>query len=138
LDPHDTPAITLLVPSTQTGAPVEHEMTPFLHADGLPLHPAPAVHETQLPELLQTMLVPQLVPAALFVSSTHVCTPVEHEMTPFLHAELGFVAHDWPAVHSVHWPFALKTWLTPQPVPAALTAPSTQVGAPLMHEVTPL
>ena len=77
MDPHDTPAITLLVPSTQTGAPVAHEMTPFLHADGLPLHPAPAVHETQLPELLQTMLVPQLVPAALFVSSTHVCTPVE-------------------------------------------------------------
>jgi hypothetical protein len=65
----------------------------------------------------------------LFVSSTHVCTPVEHEVTPFLHAELGFVAHDWPGVHSVHWPFALQTWLTAAAVPAALTAPSTQVGA---------
>ena len=137
-DPHDVPAMTLPVPLTQTGAPLAHEITPTLHGAGLPLHPLPAAHDTQLPEALQTMLVPQLVPAALFVSSTHVCTPVEHEVTPFLHAPPGFVAHDWPAVHSVHCPLALQTMLVPQPVPAVFTAPSTQVSAPVAHDETPL
>ena len=83
-------------------------------------------------------MVPQLVPAVLFVSSRQVGTPVVHELMPFLHAAEGFVVHAWPAVQSVHWPLALHTWLVPQPVPAAFTAPSTQVGAPVVHDVTPL
>jgi hypothetical protein len=40
-------------------------------------------------------------------------------------------------VHTVHWPFALHTWLTPQLVPAVFTAPSTQVCAPVAHDVMP-
>jgi hypothetical protein len=137
LDPQDVPAMTLPVPSTQTDAPVAHEMTPTLQALGLPVHEAPPEHATQVPEALQTMFVPQLVPAALFVSSRQVWTPVLHDVMPFLHAAPGFVVHVWPGVHTVHWPFALHTWLTPQPVPAAFTAPSTQVCAPVAHDVVP-
>jgi len=91
LDPHDTPAMTLVVPSTQAGAPVAQEVTPFLHFDGLPLQPPPIVQETQVPEPLQTMLVPQEVPGSLFVSSMQTSTPVLHELMPFTHAAWGFV-----------------------------------------------
>jgi len=136
-EPHDTPAMMLPVPSTQVGAPVVHAMTPLLHCDGLPLHPLPAVQAMQVPDPLQTMLVPQLVPAGLLVSSMHVCTPVVHEVTPRTHAALGFVVHAWPPWHRVHWPFALHTWLVPQPLPASFKGPSTQVCAPVVHAVTP-
>ena len=138
LEPHDTPAMTLVVPSTHVAAPVAHEVTPFLHVFGLPLHPPPAVQETHEPEALQTMLVPQLVPAGLFVSSMHAWTPVVHDVTPFLQAAPGFVVHAWPPAHSVHWPFALHTWFTPQPVPAAFMLPSTHVCTPVVHDVMPL
>jgi hypothetical protein len=137
-DPHDVPAETLPDPSTHVGAPVAHETTPFLHGEGLPLQPLPAVHATQVPVPLQTMLVPQLVPAALFVSSRQVSTPVVHELIPFTQAACGFVEQAMPAVHSVHWPLALQTMFAPQPLPAALTVPSTQVAAPVAHEVTPV
>jgi hypothetical protein len=93
LDPQDVPAMTLPVPSTQTDAPVAHDTTPTLQDDGLPVHEAPPEHATQVPEALQTMFVPQLVPAALFVSSRQVWTPVLHEVMPFLHAAPGFVVH---------------------------------------------
>ena len=138
LDPHDVPAMTLPVPSTQVGPPVAQETTPTLHDDGLPVHDWLAVHATHEPLPLQTMLVPQLVPGDLFVSSRQVGTPVVHDVTPFMHAAEGFVVHVWPAVHSVHWPLALQTWLVPQPVPAAFTVPSMQVGAPVEHDVVPL
>jgi hypothetical protein len=138
LEPHDMPAMMLPVPSTQVGAPVVHEMTPLLHTDGLPLHPLPAVHAMQVPEALHTMFVPQLVPAGLFASSMHVGTPVMHEVTPRTHAACGFVVHAWPPVHGVHWPFALQTWLAPQPVPAFFGVPSTHVSAPVEHAVTPV
>src|SRR6185295_992702 len=52
----------LLPPSTQVCAPVEQELVPFLQEVGLPMHDCPAVHATQPPVPLQTMLVPQLVP----------------------------------------------------------------------------
>ena len=137
-DPHDVPADTLPGPSTHAEAPLAHEMMPLLHGDGLPLQPLPAVHDTQVPALLQTMLVPQLVPGALFVSSRQVGTPVLHALMPFTHAACGFVVHDWPAVHPVHWPFALQTWFAPQPAPAGFMVPSTQVVPPVAHEVTPV
>lgn len=136
-DPQDVPAPTLPVPSTHVEAPLAHEMMPVLHGDGLPLHPLPAVHDTHVPALLHTWLVPQLVPGALFVSSRQVGTPVLHALMPFMHAACGFVEHDWPIVQMVHWPFALQTWLVPQLAPAGFTVPSTQVVAPVAHDVTP-
>src|SRR5262245_26958225 len=54
LAPHVVPP-ALLVPSTQVIAPVAQEVTPFLHAFGLPVHGCPALHATHIPELLQTM-----------------------------------------------------------------------------------
>jgi hypothetical protein len=125
-------------PSTQVAAPVAHDTIPTLHGDGLPLHPLPAAHATQPPEPLQTMFVPQLVPAVLLLSSRHVGTPVVHAVVPLTQAACGLVVQAWPAAHRVHCPFALQTWLAPHPVPAAFSAPSTQVCAPVAHEVTPL
>jgi hypothetical protein len=40
------------------------------------------VHDTQLPEPLQTMLAPQLVPAAFAVPFTHIDVPLVHDATP--------------------------------------------------------
>src|SRR5689334_9969404 len=64
LVPQLVPAI-LLVSSTQVMAPVVQDVVPFLQAVGLVVQALPAVHETQLPEPLQTMLAPQLAPGAL-------------------------------------------------------------------------
>jgi hypothetical protein len=138
LEPQAVPAMTLPVPSTQDAVPVAQEMTPLLHDDGLPLHAPPAAHATHMPVPLQTRLVPQPVPAAFAVPSTHVWTPVVHAVTPLTHAPPGFVVHAWPAVQSVHWPLALHTWLVPQVVPGDLAAPSIQVCTPVAHDVTPL
>ena len=137
LDPQDVPAMTFVVPSTQVIAPVLHEVVPFLHEDGFPVQDVPAVQATQVPEPLQTMLVPQLVPPAFGVLSTQVCTPVVQEVMPFLHAAPGFVVHGWPLAQTVHWPLALQTELVPQLVPGAWAAPSTQVCTPVAHDDTP-
>jgi hypothetical protein len=137
LEPHAVPAVTLPVPSTQVWAPVLHEMTPFLHVDGLPLHALPEVQLTQLPLPLQTMFVPHAVPPILGVLSTQVCTPVVHEVTPFRQAAPGFVVHGWPLAQIVHWPAALQTELAPQLVPGPLAAPSTQVWTPVAHDEIP-
>jgi len=54
LVPHDVPA-GFSASSTQTGAPLEHSMTPRRHAlPGLVVHDAPVVHATQVPVGLQT------------------------------------------------------------------------------------
>src|SRR5262252_3584582 len=135
--PHAVPAPTFPVPSTQVDVPVRQEVTPVLHCDGLPLHMVPAVQATQLPLPLQTMLVPHAVPPVLGVPSTHVCTPVVHEVTPFRHAAPGFVVQGWPLAQTVHWPDALQTELVPQLVPGALAAPSMHVWAPVVHDETP-
>ena len=79
--PQLTPA-DLLPPSTQVCAPDEHDVVPFLQTLALVLQAAPAVHDTQLPDPLQTMLVPQLVPAAFAVPLVQVEVPVEHDATP--------------------------------------------------------
>jgi len=79
--PQLTPG-ALLLPSTQVMAPVEQDVMPLRQKDGLPVHDCPAVHETQLPEALQTIPVPQLVPAAFIVPFVHVDMPVVHDATP--------------------------------------------------------
>src|SRR5690348_10626386 len=65
-------------PSTQTGPPLAHEMTPCSHALGLPEQPAPALHDTQPPAPLHTRSVPHEMPAPMFVVvSTHAGVPPE-------------------------------------------------------------
>ena len=49
---------------------------------GFVVQAAPAVHATQLPALLQTMLVPQGVPEAFCVLLLHVIAPVEQLLMP--------------------------------------------------------
>jgi hypothetical protein len=93
------------VPSTHVCAPVLHEVTPYRQAAfGLVVHDRPAVHDTQLPEPLHTMFVPQLVPAGFGAPSTHVCAPVLHEVTPFMQAALGLVVQASPAVQATQPP----------------------------------
>jgi hypothetical protein len=72
----------LLVSSTQVWAPVAQDVAPFLHTFGLVLQETPAAQALQPPEALQTMLAPQLVPAALGVPLAHVCAPPVHDATP--------------------------------------------------------
>jgi len=127
----------LLPPSMQVCAPVAQEVIPFLQLVGLPVHIWPAVQATHMPVPLQTMLVPQLVPAALLVLSAHVIAPVEQVVAPLLQM-FGLPVHDWPAVHDTHVPVPLQTMLVPQLVPAPFAIPFTHVGVPVMHDAVPL
>jgi hypothetical protein len=136
LVPQAAPA-DLLVPSTHVRPPVLQEVTPFLQGLGFWVHEPPAVQETQLPEPLQTMLVPQETPGPLLVSSTQAIPPEAQEATPFLHA-VGFVVQALPAVQETHAPAALQTMLTPQLVPAAFIVPFAQVAVPLEQDAVPL
>jgi len=126
----------LLPPSAQVCAPVEQDVVPFLHAFGLPVQVLPAVQATQLPEPLQTMLAPQPTPAALLLPSVHIWLPLEQDVVPFLQM-LGLPVHDVPAVQATQVPEPLQTMFIQQLAPAALLPPSTQVMAPVEHDVTP-
>lgn len=90
-EPQVVPDI-LFVPSTHTEVPVVQLVMPLRQpAFGFVVHARFGVHMMQLPELLQTWLVPQEVPAARLPESTQVCTPVVHEVTPVLQPGFGFV-----------------------------------------------
>jgi hypothetical protein len=77
---------------------VLHDVVPVRQMLGLVVHDTPAVQDTQLPEPSHTWLVPQLVPAGLFASSTHVVLPVLQLVLPVLQT-LGLVSQACPAVH---------------------------------------
>jgi hypothetical protein len=124
-------------PSVQVMLPALHEVVPFLHAVGLPVQDWPAVQATQAPEPLQTMLVPQLTPGALLVSSRQVDAPLAHDVRPFLQA-LGLAVQEIPAVHDTQAPEPLQTMLVPQLVPAILAVPFTHVADPVEHDAMPL
>ncbi len=69
--------------SVQTGAPVSQAVLPVRHGLPLTLQVAPTVQLTQLPAALQTLFVPQLVPAATSVPlSLQTGVPVEHASDP--------------------------------------------------------
>ncbi len=124
--------------STQTDAPVEHEVTPPRHGSGFVAQATPAVHETHAPPL-HTRFVPQMVPSASWTTglSTQTDVPVAHEVTPPRHGS-AFVSQASPAVHDVQAP-PLHTWFVPQAVPSASCASgsSTHTDAPVEHEVLP-
>jgi len=127
----------LLPPSTQVCVPVEHDVVPFLQMLGLVVQAPPAVQETHMPAPLQTMFVPQLVPAAVLPPSMQVIAPVEQVVMPVLQV-VGLPLHDWPAVQATHEPAPLQTMLVPQLTPGALALPSLQVIAPVAQDVVPL
>jgi hypothetical protein len=78
---HPVPLV-LLGPSSQTPAPLEQLIRPSLQVFGLLVQEAPAVHETHICELLQTRLVPQLLPAALGELLRHVIVPLVQLVMP--------------------------------------------------------
>jgi hypothetical protein len=79
--PQLTPPI-LLPPSMQVCEPVEQVVVPLLQGFGLPVQEMPAVQATQPPPPLQTMLVPQPVPAIFGAPFTHIDMPVEQDAVP--------------------------------------------------------
>ena len=80
--PQEVPLETL-PDSVQTGAPVSQVVLPVRHGLPLTLQVAPTVQLTQLPVALQTLFVPQLVPAATSVPlSLQTGVPVEHASDP--------------------------------------------------------
>jgi hypothetical protein len=99
LDPHDVPSVTLET-EPHVCVPVEHELVPTWHVFPPGLHDTPAVHATHVPPL-QTMLVPHDVPSATVVVGLQTAVPVEHAVTPFLHA-LPLGLQGWLAVHAPH------------------------------------
>lgn len=72
----------MLPASTQVDAPVAQEVVPSLQIDGFEVQLSPEVHEAQVAPLVQTMLVPQLVPGGSGLSSMQVEEPVAHEVVP--------------------------------------------------------
>jgi hypothetical protein len=137
LVPQVVPAGSLPVASMHVCAPVLHEVTPSLQKVGFVVQLLPAVHDTQVPLLLHTRLLPQLVPVAFCEPLMHVWLPVLHEVMPLKHSELGLVVHEVPEVQPMHPPEPLHTWLVPQLVPAAFGVPSTHCWLPLLQEVMP-
>jgi len=121
----------------QVMAPVAQVVVPFLHAVGLPVHVWPAVHATQTPLPLQTMLVPQAMPGDLLVLSTHVIAPVVHVVVPLRQA-VGLPVHAWLAVQATQPPEPLQTMLVPQLAPADFAVPFTHIDMPVMHDAVPL
>jgi hypothetical protein len=94
--------------SRQTWAPVAQLVTPVLHAVGLVEQLAFAVHATQVPEPLQTMFVPQLVPPGLSTPSVQVWAPVAHDVVPVLHG-FALPAHGCPPAQATHAPLPSHT-----------------------------
>lgn len=135
--PHVVPG-ALLPPSMQRSAPVLQSVTPFLQRPGLVAQVAPALQITHAPMPLQTRPAPQVVPAATLPLSTQTELPELQSVRPATHGAPGLVVHTWLATHMPQLPFESHTWPEPHAVPAALLLPSTQVVAPVAHEVRPL
>ena len=90
--PHDVPFATLPC-STQTGAPVLHVVVPV--RQGLPVtgQLAPTLQSAHAPTALQTLSVPQIVPAGASVPlSVHTGVPVEQDSVPWWHGFDGVQA----------------------------------------------
>jgi hypothetical protein len=136
--PHVVPSVRFVAVSAQMGVPVVQVIAPALHALGFVLHACPCVHEMHVPVPLHTMFVPHTTPPPSFPGpSTQVWPPLAHDVTPSLQG-FGFVPQELPAVHETQPPLPLHTLLVPHDVPgAALPEPSTHVGPPLAHDVTP-
>jgi hypothetical protein len=88
------------VVSVHTGVPVEHPSVPvWQRLLGVQL--VPSLHVTQLP-FEQTMPVPHAVPSARLPLSTHVETPVAHEVFPAWQAVASW--HAFPSEQAVQVP----------------------------------
>ncbi len=94
----------------------------------------PAVHALHVPPL-HTLFVPHIVPSAAFPAVMQTELPVAQEVTPVLHALVGWQLI--PAVHELHVP-ALHTLFVPHDVPSATFPASAQTEVPDMQDVVPV
>ncbi len=133
--PHVVPDARL-PDSTQTDAPVEHEVFPVLHTLLFGKQVLLGVQGEQLPAA-QNRLVPQLVPSAALVPvSVQVCAPVLHEVLPTWHGLVGVQVMS--AVQATQVWLPLHTMLVPHVPPTATLPLTTQVEDPVEHEVLPV
>jgi hypothetical protein len=132
LFPQDSPFMMLLV-STHTGLPVEHEIVPFLHRF-VGWQAAPSLQVLHVPPL-QTLFVPHNVPFMTFPDSPHTAVPVEQEIIPVLHGFVGWQLA--PLLQMPHVPL-LQTLLEPQEVPLETFPVSTHTDVPVEHDVVPV
>src|SRR5580765_1826282 len=120
----------------QIGGPVVPEVWPLVPGLGLPVRDCPAVQAMQPPLPSQTMPLPQAVPADRLPKSRQTGAPVWQLTMPVLHA-VGLVEQFALGVQAAQVPLPSQTRFAPQVVPPGLLVPSTQVCAPVAHEVTP-
>ncbi len=108
LAPHDTPG-PLLPKSTQVCSPLVHDVLPVLQGLGFDVQLTSAVQATQALVGLHTWLMPQETPAPRGAPSRQIVVPVEHEVTPRIHAAFGLLPQLWPAVHAPQKPLPSHT-----------------------------
>src|SRR5262249_29760430 len=94
----------------------------------------PATQALHRPLPLQTMSVPQAVPAATLVLASMQAIDGAHVSVPLWHLFVGW--QDAPAWHVAHVPFC-PTLPVPQPVPFGLLSVSVQTGAPVVQTMLP-
>jgi len=82
--PQGEPSARDVFESTQLGAPDVQVSAPLWQALA-GVQDCPLTQAAHVPVLVQTISLPQLVPAGLFVVSMHTEDPVEQEVVPFLH-----------------------------------------------------
>jgi hypothetical protein len=81
--PHEVPFATFPC-STQTGTPVLHVVVPVRQGLPVTVQLAPTLHAPHAPTALQTLSVPQLVPAGTSrFLSLQTGVPVEHASIPW-------------------------------------------------------
>lgn len=122
--------------STQTGAPVSHAVVPVRQGLPLTVQAAPTVQLTQLPVAPQTLLVPQLVPAARSVPvSLQTGVPVAQASVPWWQGFEGTQLA--PSEQAAHCP-ERQTIPEPQEVPFGWSPDSVQTEVPVAQESVPV
>lgn len=119
--------------SEQAGVPVEHPRVPaWQRLVGVQL--VPSLQATHLPPE-HTCALPQVVPSSWLPLSTHVETPVVHDVVPAWHAVATW--QDLPATQAVQTPW-LQTWPVPHDMPLLTFVPRSVHEMVGEHEVAPL
>jgi hypothetical protein len=134
LVPHVVPSDTLPV-KEHVELPVAQDDIPFWQGLLFGLQAVPAVQATHDP-LLQTWLLPHVMPLAALRGLVQTDVPVEHEVVPVWHV-LPAGVQPTPEVHGTHCPL-LQTWLVPHWVPSATLVAPVQLAMPKEQSVVPV
>jgi hypothetical protein len=123
--------------SPQVGTPVEQASAPRWQVWFVTPHEVPVAQSTQVPPGLQTLSVPQGVPATSAVPvSTQTAAPLVQEVLPAWQAFAGVQAVS--AAQAPQTPVASQTLPLPQLVPGAFArVVSVHTGAPEPQAIAP-